>query len=328
MKLKPKNTAINQKALVYKRYNQLVDSTKLDVVYRTPADFETPNVPVRYWVFDSSIMDFREIPESALLPTTRIVYIYTLAYTTPYQFGNYFYAYILNEWKRFTATTNTSFSFTNELVTSNKRYSASPLYIGLKAGNGTLTIKNNSNVPIRAIEILLYNPQTSVMSTTLVLQTNEEPLAVGEEREFTFILAQDSIAIFIDFRINKGTETALSYDVTFGDLETFKFTDYLVTRFPQLSNIAKYQKNAYYYAGSFAFMIRGSISGSTSQYIKGNIVPLTSMNIKYFSDDIKLDVDDLVVVDGRLYGVENPETSIKYQPKTYNIYFVTLNNIL
>ena len=48
----------------------------------------------------------------------------------------------------------------------------------------------------------------------------------------------------------------------------------------------------------------------------------------HFNDDIKLSVDDLVVVDGHLYSVENPETIIKQQPKPFNIYFATLNNIL
>lgn len=94
------------------------------------------------------------------------------------------------------------------------------------------------------------------------------------------------------------------------------------------NNIAKYQMNKYYYVGSFDFMIKGSIEGTTSQYIKGNIIPLSSMNIKYFCDDIDLSVDDLVVVNGRLYSVENPETTIKQQPKPYKVYFATLNSVL
>jgi hypothetical protein len=52
------------------------------------------------------------------------------------------------------------------------------------------------------------------------------------------------------------------------------------------------------------------------------------MNIKHYNDDIKLSVDDLVVVEGRLYSVENPETVYKQQPKKYSIYFATLNSVL
>ena len=94
------------------------------------------------------------------------------------------------------------------------------------------------------------------------------------------------------------------------------------------NNIAKYQTNKYYYVGSFDYMVKGSISGTTTQFVKGNIIPLTSLNIKYFDDYINLSVDDLVVIDGHLYSVENPETSIKQMPKPFKVYFATLNSIL
>lgn len=94
------------------------------------------------------------------------------------------------------------------------------------------------------------------------------------------------------------------------------------------NNIGKYQTNKYYYVGSFDFMIKGSIEGTTAQYIKGNIIPLNSLNIKSFDDDVCPNIDDLVVIDGKLYSVENPETSLKQQPKPYKVYFATLNNIL
>ena len=94
------------------------------------------------------------------------------------------------------------------------------------------------------------------------------------------------------------------------------------------NNIAKYQTNKYYYVGSFDYVIKGSIEGTTAQYIKGNIIPLTSFNIKYFDDYINLSPDDLVVVNNKLYSVESPETVIKQQPKPFKVYFATLNNIL
>lgn len=94
------------------------------------------------------------------------------------------------------------------------------------------------------------------------------------------------------------------------------------------NNIGKYQTNKYYYAGSFDYMIKGSIEGTTSQFIKGNIIPLTSLNIKYFNDYANLNVDDLVVIGEKLYAVENPETVQKMQPRPFKIYFATLNAIL
>lgn len=92
--------------------------------------------------------------------------------------------------------------------------------------------------------------------------------------------------------------------------------------------VAKYQFNRYFYSGSFDYMVKGSIEGATTQFIKGNIIPLTSLNIKHFNDYINLQVDDLVVIEGRLYAVENPETVRKMMPKSYNVYFATLNSIL
>lgn len=116
------------------------------------------------------------------------------------------------------------------------------------------------------------------------------------------------------------------------DLGWEKITDILGSNITLLNasfnNIAKYQTNKYYYVDSFDFVIKGSIEGTTAQYIKGNIIPLTALNIKFYEDDIDLSTDDLVVVDGHLYSVENPETSIKQQPKPFKIHFATLNNIL
>ena len=52
------------------------------------------------------------------------------------------------------------------------------------------------------------------------------------------------------------------------------------------------------------------------------------MNIKFFDDDIKLSVSDLVVIEKHLYIVENVETVQKRMPRAFNIYFATLNSIL
>lgn len=106
----------------------------------------------------------------------------------------------------------------------------------------------------------------------------------------------------------------------------------IISSFTPLSatfnNIGRYQTNKYYFVRAFDFMIKGSIEGTNTQYIKGNILPLSVFNIKYFDDHVKLTQDDLVVVDKHLYSVENPEIDIKYNPKPYKIYFATLNSIL
>lgn len=94
------------------------------------------------------------------------------------------------------------------------------------------------------------------------------------------------------------------------------------------ANVGRYQTNKYYFAGSFDFMVKGSMEGTTTQYIKGNIAPLTSFNIVHYNDYVQLSPDDLVVIDGHLYSVENPDRTLKHQPKDYFIYHATLNSIL
>ena len=106
-------------------------------------------------------------------------------------------------------------------------------------------------------------------------------------------------------------------------------TTALTTQIPvNFAQARQYQINKYYFVKSFDFMMNGSISGTTGQYIKGNIVPITSFNIKHFDDSLNLAVDDLIVINGKLYSVENPEIEHKHQPRDYNVYFATLNNIL
>lgn len=123
-----------------------------------------------------------------------------------------------------------------------------------------------------------------------------------------------------------------AYYFVYGGLGSWKQYSTLPQGFQALSatfnNIGKYQMNRYYYAGTFDFMIKGEIEGTTSQYIKGNIMPLNSFNIKYFNDDIDLKVDDLVVVDKHLYSIENPSAVQKRLPKAFTIHYATLNSIL
>lgn len=94
------------------------------------------------------------------------------------------------------------------------------------------------------------------------------------------------------------------------------------------NNIGKYQINKYYFVGTIDCMQKGSLEETTTQYLKGNIMPLVSGNIKFFNDYIKVSTDDLIVWHGRLYSVERVEQDHKHQPKDYTVYFATLNSIL
>lgn len=122
--------------------------------------------------------------------------------------------------------------------------------------------------------------------------------------------------------------TYFYYDATEGWVSTTTLPSGVTLLSAKFDNVAKYQLNKYYYVGSFDYMLKGSISGTTTQFIKGNIIPLTSLNIKYYNDDLEVSVDDLVVINNRLYSVENPEEDHKHQPKDYTVYFATLNSVL
>lgn len=123
-------------------------------------------------------------------------------------------------------------------------------------------------------------------------------------------------------------DTYFKYDdstwVSFTTLDSENITLLSLT----FNNIGKYQMNKYYYVGSISYMQSGSIDEDDTQFLKGNITPLVSLNIKYFNDDVKLTKGDLVVRNNKLYSIEKITIDNKHQPKDYNIYFATLNSIL
>lgn len=96
----------------------------------------------------------------------------------------------------------------------------------------------------------------------------------------------------------------------------------------EYANIGKYQTNKYYYAGSFDYIKKGAIEGSTTQYLKGNIMPLDTMSIQHFNDYIHISIDDLVVINNRVYMVQNPVEDHKHQPRDYTIYSLDLISVL
>ena len=94
------------------------------------------------------------------------------------------------------------------------------------------------------------------------------------------------------------------------------------------TNIGKYQTNRYVYVGAIDYIISGEVAGTITQPLKGQLMHLTSLNIKYYDDFLQLEEEDMVVVDGRLYSVESPDYSIKHSPRPYKIYYATLNSVL
>ena len=173
------------------------------------------------------------------------------------------------------------------------------------------------------------------LNTTTVYKTADEKTWAFDNQLLQFIELDNAIPNAKVVQVNDAT-TVLGYQGNY-----FKYMDTktgwvkvedIVAGASLLSatfnNIARYQTNKYYFSGSFDYMIKGSESISTTQFIKGNITPLRSFNIKYYSDDIKLTPDDLIVIENNLYSVERCEVVRKMQPRAFNIYFATLNSIL
>lgn len=121
-----------------------------------------------------------------------------------------------------------------------------------------------------------------------------------------------------------GGTTMYTYNENLGSWEETTTGSSILAKF---GNIGKYQVNRYYRSGEFDFIVRGDIEGDTAQYLKGNIIPLTSLAIKHYDDTINLCPDDLVVIDGHLYSVESPSVGHIHCPKDYRVYYATLNSI-
>lgn len=314
MKLKPKNTASKLRALVYKRFTNYILSDNLNNIYHN-------SYTGTYWVFDSSILDFIQITD---LPNTPN--LITIDTSGIYKYGNY--GFIFSNvgtdaygWQQFVVEPKSEFVFKNVQLYSSSvplyRSLLYPIYVGVKSGTGSVSITNNSS------EQISFALSYTSGGTNSTVTTDVDPNTTNN-----VIINAATDTLIKNVVVLSTTKTNADFSITINGYTLFAFTDVLTTLFPKIASIAKYQKNAYYYAGSFQFMIRGAVEGSTTQYIKGNIVPLTSMNIKYYDDSIDLQVDDLIVVDNKLYSVENQETDIKYQPRKYLVHFATLNSIL
>lgn len=330
MKLKPKSTVKNPKALVYKRFTE-VDIGITNHVYWTPDPFYPDSNNDKYWVFDSSMANFIEVEKPAYIygvrPTAEdlskgiIIQVDGLKY---YKYSQYYFMYydFAYQWIRDIAG--------DTILTHVDGYTPSgyaDMGDSKRANQNTkIKIETGANFQPHIItgyyeydgnfykfetDEIVYDEQTgefpAVIVVSEIISANSVPVQLFQnELYWTDTNSGESGGYTINFSWQVKRES-------------------LGIGFPKVS---KYQTNKYYYSGCFDYMIKGSIEGTTAQYIKGNIIPLKSLNIKYFADDIDLSPDDLVVINNHLYSVENPETVLKQQPKPFKVYFATLNNIL
>lgn len=318
MKLKPKSTVKNPKALLYKRFINLEKSENLNAVYKTQDN--------KFWLFDFTYKEFIEIKEDKITPKSKIILIYT---NWVYIYQNIYFKYLSNsKWGWFdfpveklstddvlerTEIVNSDSSISGEITNFNILTKATPQNKTIS----TRVLGLDSNLYIK-----IYGKNIVTQETVIFAEIQTSGMKTIE------IPFKDEILIEkIEYKLTneKNEDREIYWNIIF---HTEIVSIESLGKLGFNSIIGKYQTNKYYYSGSFDYIIKGSIEGTTTQYVKGNIVPLTSLNIKFYDDDITLTTDDLVVIDGHLYSVENPETVYKQQPKPFKIHFATLNNML
>lgn len=305
MKLKPKMSVSSQKALWYKRYTDLESAYNEKAVYKTDDN--------KLWLFDRNTESFVEITE----PITQVfVKVATSPIQTLLVFKGKYFAYGRFGWERtYSPIIETAYGVGyNEKPTTLHVYKAKDSIVGYyfeyvnlpnHSGGGT-------HLGYGAIPIDLNN----VVDNKITIDNVERTLIYHESKEYTL------------YEIS-GYNYKLSWNGTSWNTENSTILPQSTSLNALFSTIAtKYQLNKYYYIGCFSFMYKGDIESTITQPIKGNILPLTSLNIKYYDDSIDLKDGDFVVIDNRLYSVENPTTTYKLQPKRYAIHFATLNSVV
>lgn len=376
MKLKPKSTTQNPKALLYKRFIGLEKSLNLQTVYKTSDN--------KYWTFDTDATIEPFTVENSLYYTSNG---FSQNQSTFSSVGSRSMSgrTTITLWdKSFTfegkkrISKNTEISGNFKLAQSISYYYQSlypyvnvKLYIYIRrtgedwrlayeevaqeitiAEYPTLSSFDfNAKLTYLGDEMIVYNNDLEIRQVIEIqgLTYNNAVFSIrgGEDPEYCYLTIKPEEFFDNHFKtIDKSLIPATSKVVDITDFtsvlsyrgEYYRYTgtkwedtdttDGLTLLSATFNNIAKYQTDKYYFAGSFDYVIKGSVEGTTTQYIKGNVIPLTALSIKHFNDEIKLSVEDLVVIEGKLYSVENPETVYKQQPKKYSIYFATLNSIL
>ena len=87
MKMKPKSTVHNPKALVYRRFIGLEKSVNLGTVYFTTVDS-------KYWTFDVETLTFQPFDSSLIITSTNIVDIATNTTILTYLDKFFYFAYV------------------------------------------------------------------------------------------------------------------------------------------------------------------------------------------------------------------------------------------
>jgi len=328
MRLKPKKTVFNERALLYRRYIGLEQSSLLDKTYRYQVGTNT----YQYFQFNREEKRFIEIDPSIAVKANTI----DANQNTIFKYQDKLYQY----WYKI----NTDFRYWN-IYTKNNLV----VNIDINASNSISTIGFYTNKPLDSAptikirakgegRFLLHHLRIcgdsnySNTSTWYGLSSADTGKVIIANEPDTELTLETTVAL------NASSDTMQLYrasisgtQVDFKGTIEIEFPEgvYLINNLQlEFGDIGKYQVNNYYYVGSFDYIVTGNIEQSNTQYLKGNIMPLTSLNIKHYNDSIDIRQDDLVVVNHHLYSVESPSKTHLHFPKDYYVYYATLNSIL
>ena len=343
MRLKPKSTVLNPRAVLYRRFTDLETATQKRVCYV----FYKNGEYITHYVFDTQKLQFvpapfydtqydKRIPidEYAFYRYGGFVFRFT---ATREKFGDDWVT--LYVWERIKLSdVGENGEHEVELTVNVGGMGAGTYYRFFKSIN----IKNILTKPVENITVY-QNTGYQFDEFYCILNLGDKSYHFGGSAAIPpsgdYVVPDDTDTYF-SLRAtadNNGLVTPYTMDIG-GIISPSDHTDivvsvkFMATGLDLLSalfnDVARYQTNKYYRVGTFDYKIRGSIEGRENQIIKGAIAPLNSFDIVHFDDSLNLEHDDLVVIDGHLYSVEDTTRDEKRMPKKYNVYFARLNNIL
>jgi hypothetical protein len=127
--------------------------------------------------------------------------------------------------------------------------------------------------------------------------------------------------IFIKLKsVKQGSSIDLNnatFEISFNEFKG----ELLENTYQKLSN---YESNKYYYMGSYGYIPNDDINNEHAQFIKGNIVNQETRTIRWDIDNIPIEEDDLVVLEGKIYQVGTVTTVFKNRLTYYKSYVATL----
>ena len=333
MRLKPKKTVFNERALLYRRYIGLEQSSLVDKIYR----YQVGTNSYQYFQFNREEKRFIEIDPSIAVKAN----IINANAQTVFRYQDKIYQY----WYKI----NTDFRYWNIYSKNNL-----VVNIDINSINNTPTIAFYTNKPLdsaptirirakgegrfllHSLRICADSNYSYTLSTWYGLKVADADKVIVANDPYVELELATIVSLLPTIPSNSDTmqlqrASISGTQVDFNGTIEIEFPEgvYLINNLQlEFGDIGKYQTNNYYYVGSFDYMVTGNIEQSNTQYLKGNIMPLTSLNIKHYNDSIDIRQDDLVVVNHHLYSVESPSKTHLHFPKDYYVYYATLNSIL